>query len=97
MREYLISTESGESPPAHRDRLSAVLTPRSFVCERAPGSGDYRLRVGTAEVLFTRGREGWHVSIEGTFDGEDERRLLDELQYQIEAEISETCVWTQIG
>ena len=97
VRQYLISTESGECPAVHSARLAAVLTPRGFVCERAPGSDLYRLRVGDAEVSFAQAAAGWLVSIEGTFDYEDEVRFINELQYQIETESSAMCVWEQIG
>ena len=97
MREYLIRTERGEWPIVRRDRLAEVLTPRGFECEPAPGSGDYPFRIGDAEVSFSGEVAGWHVCIEGTLGQDDETQLLNFVQRQVEAEVSEICEWTQIG
>ncbi|MEY2474224.1 MAG: hypothetical protein QOK28_3553 [Actinomycetota bacterium] len=97
MREYLLRTERGEWPAVHRDRLADVLTPRGFDCAPVPGNGDYRFRLGDAEVSFSGEAEGWHLCIEGTLGQDDETHLLNVVQHQVEAEVSEICEWTQLG
>lgn len=96
MREYLISTEAGTLPSLQPERFERVLAPRGFASEPVPGSGDYRLRIDGAEVAFFAEEDGWHV----VFDGpptDDEVRLLNVLQRQLETEVSAICRWTQVG
>lgn len=97
MLEFLIRTQDDhECPPIDHDRMSQVLTPAGWGCQRIAGWGNYRLRCGDTEISFSDEDVGWQVAFEGPMPSELARRLIATIAAQIEHAVHEPIDWIQI-
>jgi len=96
VREFLIRTSADHGWPAlDRDRMTDVLQPKGWACERVDGSGDFRVRTDGVEVSYSGEEVGWQVVIDGDMSRAED--WIEQVTRRVAAAAGEPCEWLELS